>query len=517
LLRFVPALVYAVAVVLFVKDRYSLFDFPLDDAWIHRVYSQAVAFGRGMAYNAGVQEAGSTSPLWSVVSAPVHWLEGLGTHVAAAVKAIGVLLGLISVYAVRGIAVRVTGSMLAGLLAASLFALEPRLHFAAFSGMENTLLLALWLGGLTAILSGRPVLFAALSGLMAVTRPEAALVLPFAVVCLFLDHDVRSRPRAWLAGLVLMALPLGLWCAFCRSVTGHWLPNTYYRKATPFGLDSERLQSGWAVLTEQGIASLPVFIPALVVGIALLLARRPGFFFLSRRPRFPAEPLLMLYLSPLVYLLAVVGTRSLVPDAYYWTRWVDPAALVLTVTACLGLAMVAALSCRLIRYPHENPIPGGRWIGVCLGLVFLSGILLSSPRFGTSFQERRARLASDSYAIHFVNVEPGRWINDNTPREAIIGVNDAGALRYFGKRWTIDFMGLNNSEIAFGRMDHRQALDAVDWLVIFPSWFQGMGLLGAIQEGFEPRLVMGVTEEKYTVCDCPGQTRQLILKRKEPG
>ena len=39
-------------------SAHSRYDFPLDDAWIHRVYSRSFAQGDGFAYNPGEQEGG---------------------------------------------------------------------------------------------------------------------------------------------------------------------------------------------------------------------------------------------------------------------------------------------------------------------------------------------------------------------------------------------------------------------------------------------------------------------------
>ena len=162
----IPALVYGAAVAGFVADGYSLFAFPLDDAWIHRVYSRSFARGQGFAYNEGVQEAGFTSPLWVVLTAPAQWAEPLGTDgVVLLVKVAGVLLGLAAVAATAMIGQRLSGSPWMGCLAASLFALEPRLLFSALSGMEPILLVALWAWICVALLRGHFVLSLVLFGL----------------------------------------------------------------------------------------------------------------------------------------------------------------------------------------------------------------------------------------------------------------------------------------------------------------------------------------------------------------
>ena len=99
-LRALPVLVYLAALVGFAGEPGALSGFPLDDAWIFRVYARALAHGDGFAYDGARQEAGATSPLWVVATAPAQWLEPLGTAaVVLAVKAQGAALGLAAVLA----------------------------------------------------------------------------------------------------------------------------------------------------------------------------------------------------------------------------------------------------------------------------------------------------------------------------------------------------------------------------------------------------------------------------------
>ena len=96
LLLLFPLLIYAAAVARFATfSPFATSDFPLDDSWIYQVYARSFAYGHGFAYNDGLQEAGGTSPLWILMTAPAHWLSPLGGTPAAVlgVKAIGVLLG----------------------------------------------------------------------------------------------------------------------------------------------------------------------------------------------------------------------------------------------------------------------------------------------------------------------------------------------------------------------------------------------------------------------------------------
>lgn len=230
-----PALVYIFAIACFIENSYTLTDFPLDDAWIHRVYSQSIAAGHGFQYNKGQQEAGETSPLWAVLTSPAHWLQPLGGEsVVLFVKLIGVMLGLVSLYAIGYIARQITDSQIVGCLSASLFAMEPRFLFSALSGMETNLLLALWAGAVATLLAKRRWLSAILFGLTPVARPEAVLILPLSILGSMRPVRKSNRRIANIAVWMIPILPIVLWMAFCLRTTGHLLPNTFYLKARAF-------------------------------------------------------------------------------------------------------------------------------------------------------------------------------------------------------------------------------------------------------------------------------------------
>ena len=194
LIHLIPYVVFLCGVIYYASDPYSLLGFPLDDAWIHRVYSKSFAFGKGFEYNTGIQEAGSTSPLWAIVSSPSHWLESLGTStVVITVKLLGVILGLLTINLICKIGKSFTSSQFVGIISASLFALEPRFLFSTLSGMETSLLLTLWLGGLAAFCSGRNLIALFLFSLTPVTRPEALIAIPLVLFGLLLITQPKKK------------------------------------------------------------------------------------------------------------------------------------------------------------------------------------------------------------------------------------------------------------------------------------------------------------------------------------
>lgn len=503
----IPALLYLVAVLAFIKNHHALFDFPLDDAWIHQVYARAFAFGHGFAYNVGRQEAGATSPLWAILTAPAHLFDALGVEaMVVAVKIIGILLGLACVLAVQRISTRLIGSPRAGILAASLLAVDPKLLFSALSGMETCLLVATLTGACLMLMEKRPLAFLVLLGLSPVSRPEALILLPLSLVGLIAVWRTTPRLPLRTAAVLAPILPTALWVCFCLYATGHPLPNTFYLKAHPFHLSLQDLTVGASAVTRY--SSLPPW---------LFLSGIAAFCFLcTKKGRHALPPFLFLLPVPLAYALAVLGSRTVLLEGYYWTRWIDPAALLLTAGATIGASfiLVSARGCSLYTPDLHTPLPGprARWVVGAIALL----LLLSLRPWIDAFINRRNQLASDSRAIFVLNVATGKWIDANTPPNAIIGVNDAGAIRYFGRRQTIDLFALNNADIAFGSLSTEDAITNVDWVAIFPSWFQTRNLLDLISHHFEPRAVVTIPLAEYTICKAPGQTEIVIAQKKHP-
>jgi hypothetical protein len=480
-----PHVVFAVGLGWYLAaSPFSRFDFPLDDAWIHRVYAHSVAYGHGLQYNeGGPQEAGSTSPLWAIMTAPAHWLEPFGaTTVVVAVKAIAVLLGFFAIHTLTRLGEEIGGTLTGGVIAAVVLAAEPRFLFSSLSGMENLLLVSVWLAGCRAYAAGRrdPSLF--WFALAPLCRPEAGLLLPLWL--LGPAFFVERRYGRWMLAFV----PLATWSLFCLVANGHWLPTTFYLKVRRFHLGLDEAREAWAIVAQHGWAELPTFWIALAALIVWALA---GNDFVRRSLGW------WLIAAPMLYAAGVAGSRPLSMDGYYWTRWLDPASLVLTVA--FGLALGLAFGA------HKYA-----------GAVILLCVILGLPRLAASLEERRSRLASDSRAIHLLNVQAGEWIRDHTPADARVGVNDAGAIRFFGGRWTVDLIGLNEAARAFHT---GAAAEDMDWLAIFPTLptLRPTSRSGWPSFGdFDARQTFAIPPEQYTNCVCPAQSRIVIYERRLP-
>ncbi|MBK6849692.1 MAG: hypothetical protein IPG96_19875 [Proteobacteria bacterium] len=502
----VPLLLYAAASLAFLAhSEHARHDFPLDDAWIHQVYARAFAHGHGFAYNdGGPQEAGATSPLWAIANAPVQGLAAVFGPGAVpwGAKLLGLALGGIAIVALFVISAAALQSGWAAAAAASLLAVEPRLIFSALSGMETVLLLALWLGAVAAVLRRRAWWALALFGLSPLARPEAFALLALALPAwALLDRPRHRAPgrAAPAAALALLAGPTLAWSIFCHAVNGGWLPNTYYLKAHAFSLSASSVVTLWRLVIQHGWLGTAAGAAGMLALVGWISAGR------QRERVWLAATL---GLAPGAYLLGVVGSRALRLDGYYWTRWVDPPLLVWVAASALGLAALAAWGLAQLR---AAATPQARWRPLAALITPLLLLLISTPRLANSFGERRERLASDGRAIRKINVEPGQWIAAHVPPEAVVGVNDAGALRYFGQRRTLDLGGLNYSPLATQHATLSAAAEQLDWLAVFPAHYAATGLL----EAFDPVKWFSIPLAEYTICECPTQTVVGVARRRD--
>jgi hypothetical protein len=504
--------------------------FPLDDAWIHMVYQRSVAETGRPFYNDGELENGFTSPLWMLAGALPHLAARFsGLSAVDGVKLLGVLFGWLASWAMLLLLRRLGCRLYAAAFGAFVLAFSPALTFAGVSGMEVCLAVFLMLAAFSTYAAGGFRRAGLLAGLAVLARPEAVMVFA-ALPVLYLterifgrrgsgsaaagpdDAAAPSTGRA-LAGLLLPGIILmGLWAGYSLAVTGRPLPNTFYAKFQEGGLLEYdafvRIIGEYAEKMEAWeLAGLAVLTLA---GLAGILVRRKRKLLCLTLPAFGAA-----------FAYAICVTRDM-PEGctrfYYWWRYLVPALPFLWIPVVMGVDTLArlgeggkAVAAGGSGGPGGEPVPSGRWkrlagdaaAVVPAALAFAGLITASSPVI--------EQYAWNCQNINEVQVELGQWVAENVPQGATVAVNDAGAIRYFGKRRTIDLGGLNRHEgleendrgegfpiadrmfiqlvlssrrynqlieITTEKMRWLHARD-VGYLVIFPQWFPDVDVAGS--------------------------------------
>jgi len=456
--------------------------FPLDDSWIHLVYARNLAAFEGFAYNPGQLEAGFTSPLWTLLVAPVFWIGPLlGGDPIPAVKALGILVAFGCSLLAVSLVTRLTGRFSAGIAAGVLIAASPTFAFAAVSGMEVVLASGTVLLSLLAISRRRLHLAGFALALVPLARPENALFLliaaPVLVRCL---RESDASRWTWFAAAAPSLVAGAAWLAYCVAVTGRPLPTTFYVKS----LD------GAAMPVLQGFASNVLAIgeilqtlPAAGSGLGAI-AVLIGAFHLWRRVESSDDPALrgaaqLTALYPFVFLLGIAFTHRLGdPHFFYWSRYVYPVIPLLLVLFSVGITTLVvhtlpsfpnwrAQAGETERASDGRPVDGvtARRAAGVLALACALPPLLLTPGRTVKLAET---FAWNSQNMEEVQVAIGRWLRDHTPQSAVVATVDSGAVRYYGERTTLDLAGLNSHRLLSNRRETLARM-APRYMVTFPK------------------------------------------------
>ena len=446
--------------------------FPLDDSWIHLQFARNLAAGAGLSYNPGEMVTGSTAPLWTALLAVLIPLPG---DVVIWTKLLGAVLYLAGIDATwrlsRELGLREGLSALAAALTLS----TSWLVWSALSGMEIPLFVLLSLWGMILHLReraepSRPPLSLAVLAVAVLARPEGVLLLLLTVLDRLLVFEGGAgalrlrRPafRTLAAGAALAACAVAGSFLFYGWAGGSVLPTTYAAKG---GGEMRHLLPDFRYLSNVlGLFFRPQPWPTLLAGAgALALAGRLG----TPRDR-GLLPALWLFGLPLAYSLLTPGPTKMLGN---FGRYYFPLFPVLAVLAALALEPVTRLR-----------LPGA--LRAILGTAGAAVILLPTIAVlvqGQSFYVQNVANVQES------DVAIARWLQPRVPPDAVLAVNDIGAIKYLLPNPIVDLASIATPEI--GREVQRAVAAGAPWsaammaalerrhpdyVVIFPSWFPGL-------------------------------------------
>jgi hypothetical protein len=215
-----------------------------------------------------------------------------------------------------------------------------------------------------------------------------------------------------------------------------------------------RFETEWAAW----LLGVDALLPPLVVAGAWALWRRYGR---------AAVPVAVLLLHP-------VGMALLAPyrgPGFQSGRYSIHLVPLAVAVAIAGVDLLAGLAGR-----HR------RAVTAVLAALVLAGGLWPLPRAATAY-------AWGVQNIEAMQVDLGRWVAANTPRDARVALNDVGAIAFVSRRQIVDVMGLVTPAIIpyrrGGEAGVLRYLEAAcpDYLIVFPAWFPA---LSAMRERFTP-------------------------------
>lgn len=401
---------------------------PLDDAWIHFQFARNISQGSGFSYNPGEPTPGSTAPLWTLLLAGVGLFTSDFMLPALLLSAAFLLL---TVWLAYGFALWLTGRTWAAVLAGLGTAVAGRLLWAGLAGMETTAFAALSLAAVWWCtrdgLRPLPVLLFALASQL---RPEghALFALALADTAWTQLRPAGLAPRQTLVAavrtltlpLLIYALVAAPYVLFSLATTGHPLPNTFYAKAGSTYLFS------WRTLRETLTYQLADNPLALLLALLGLVALWRGGARRSSVADFPrGSRLLALWLVGLPLFTAVV-----IDFTWHHGRYTMPLIPFVMVSAAVGAAWLTRRSTGQLR----RALPALLLVLLAFGGLWRVGHW--ARMLGTNAQE-----------ILDIDVALGEWLAQNTPSDALIAVDDIGAIAFLSERRIVDMNGLVSPEV----------------------------------------------------------------------
>jgi MFS family permease len=477
---------------------------PLDDSFIYLQYSKAIADGHPFVYTKGnAPSTGATSLAYPFLLLPPHLFRMPPEFAIGWALALGLLGYVLSALLMARLGTRL-GGLVGGALALLVFLASPFLLWGYMSGMEIALYGTVVLLCFHAYLRERDAarfpslrwwLFA-----LAASRPEGAVLAGVFGILMLVDRTRAVSPGAegttrrfsvrgvgWdaLLPFAAAALPflVNLLVSGSIEATSSQAKSIFAepyletRHAYLTGLPQVWWSIGKAYLAMMELGEnqqLPVAL-GWINGIGALLFAI--FSFLPRRAPWTRGRAI----APLILVAIVIQSIPVYWSVHLYRYLQGVYPLVLLVMAA-GWGRLAVFLTTL--RPRAAGIAGAI-VAAAVPLWF----------WGPGLVREQARIiqfyAHNCENILHQQIKLGRWIDQNLRKDAIVGLNDAGAIAYFGRRQTVDLIGLTSAGYArvyrsglgclFEHVRREPDSRRPTYFAIYPEWFpywRESGILG---------------------------------------
>lgn len=448
---------------------------PLDDVYIHLQYGRQFAEGQFFRYQDGAPiTTGASSLLYMVVLASAYFVGFTGPWYLAFAMGFGILCFAATVMCVYALG-RELVSRRIGLWAGLLVAVNGALLWGATSGMEIGFVALLLTSSVLAFVREAPAGRFRYTPLIAVlatlSRPEGLIfaVALCAAMLWTIAVQVRSArvgARIGSARAALSLLPIaagGAQLLLYHLMTGTASANGVQAKSFLFApifyptqfLEQTTLNFRGFLAIFMGLSTQDYVFPGALVLFLL------GVLYLSvEYPRW--RPLA---LATGIGLAAVLlATSTLITAQWQNVRYAQPFMPLFILLVVIGVCPFA----RTIRQERSRTL-----ISNALLLTALLFTLSALPTWGI-------RLSQQAATIREAPVSIGHWLKSNLPEDAVVGVNDVGAVAYFGEHRTVDLVGLTTNGTAeaiahgigslYEELRHLPAEQRPDYFSIYEQW-----------------------------------------------
>ncbi len=460
---------------------------PLDDTFIFLQYAWQFIHGHPWQYNTGdPPTTGTTSLIYLFFLIP-GFLIGLDkTAILYYTFSLGVIFLVISGWLVYNLGKRLINQMV-GVLMSLLFLFNGPILWVYFSGMDAGLFTTSILATMLSLLSELDdkeqrytrTLWSA--SLMTLARPEGFFLSIIIFGGIILLKGVKSY--YFLIPIGLGIGQIGVNYLFNNTLSANTMtaksvltkPNVdlldmlatgskyyiYILKDIFGGFNGE---FSTLMETNEGRQVSVYFAP-----FSLIFFLLGGLFLiLKERSKFGMLSLACFFTGTLAVAVAL-------PFKWHWHRYLIPYYPLFLIFTLLGVYYFSDLMGKVVG--------GAKYVFYGLAVFLLSFTLMSTIYFGVAY-------GKNCKDIYFQQITLGEWIDKNIPGDAVIALNDLGALKYFGNRYVIDLLGLGTKGMARSWVngagsvyEHLENLDAKhypQYFIIYPNWFvfDRLGMLG---------------------------------------
>ncbi len=425
--------------------------FPLDDGWIHQTYARNLAERAEWSFVPGEPSAASTSPLWTALLVPFHFLG----PVPGALLLGGVALAAAGIFGARLADGLFPDVPRAGWAAGIGVIAEWHLIWAAGSGMETALFGALTLLAMMGFardqrLPRHGAAFGAIGGLLLLTRPEGVGILGLAALLTLpeLDRENAKGRIAWGLGVLAGFGPFAAaYAALNLALGGEVLPSTAAAKTAEY---APLLALPYtARLVRVTVPLMAGALTPLLPGIAW------GMWNLARARNWRG----LLPAAWAIGLIALYAAR--LPVDYQHGRYVIPAIPGLIVIGTGG-------TLDLVRRGRRSM--ARRILSRTALIVSVLVLIIFALALGPGIYAR------DVAFIDSRMVAAAKWLAENVPPEERLAVHDIGAVGYFAPRPILDLAGLVSPEVIPIIRDEAalrayRAERGADYFMTLQSWY----------------------------------------------
>jgi arabinofuranosyltransferase len=408
--KYLPYIFVIISAVFFITDIFSKLYYSPDDTYIYLQYARNFAHGCGFSFNAGEPSYGITSPLWAVIASIPYLFSFEGYWF---VKFIDLFFAVFSIYIFYRLAKLVLkGSeerKMLSMLAVSIFILNTWFIRWAFTGMETSLAVYMMLAVFYDYLKGRYNTAFLLIGFFYLIRPEAVVL--FAV--LIIHYFIKTKNvKGLLINCVLALLPVLPFLIYAKIAFGTLVPNTAIGKTSfNFGITVYYLQLKRILQT---IALSSVIEIILSAGLIIYIAAKK---------KFDESLLFILWIAGLIALY-------LITDSDIISRYL--------------LIMIPVFTLLAVKFVSN--IKFNKYV-----MAVILFVIIAVQSQAVFFIYIKPHTDNFTKGIETSLKEIGMWINNSTPQNSKILVNDVGAIGYYSRRYLVDAGALVNHDLELNK------------------------------------------------------------------